>query len=139
MLKRDRMMHRISRLGSFRAVAVLPVQVCTTRRVEWLPVCRVFSISIFRHKHVNTQFLVDVFGLSVEEARIKLETTAGDLARATKNVHLELLAKERVLAMLVPMHDGKNEGLGLSEDDVSSPPPNPKLGRSLTEDLVLCP
>ena len=144
-------MHRIARLSSFRAVAVLPVQVCTTRRVDWLPFCRAISISIFRHKHVNTQFLVDVFGLSLEEARAKLETTAGDLATATKIVHLELLAKARALAR----HDGKNMGLGLSEDTVSSsrsprprlgtedllssPPPKPRVGRTLSEDLVLCP
>jgi len=50
------------------------------------------------------QFLVDVFGLSREEAHTKFTETGGDLTRAAKNIHRELIGKERMMSMLTRGH-----------------------------------
>ena len=82
----------------------------------------------------DVQFLVELFGVSLKEARARLGAAAGDLLTAAKSVHLELLAKERALATPAPINDGRNKRLVLYQDNDSSPPPAPRLQKSMSAD-----
>ena len=87
-----------------------------------------FFFSSKQQARPHTQFLVDVFGLSKEEAHLKY-SEAGNFAMAVKNVHLEKLEKERALSML---SRGQNQPIERSEADEQ----HTGRPRSLTKELV---
>ena len=100
------------------------VRVCHVRVI-----CMHICMRAVAYTHILTQplyvqFLMEVFGISSDEARDHL-TTRGDLTKAAKNIHREELARERALTM----RENEDDWANVSRKESSGAVP-PKLKRS---------